>query len=566
VAVGTITLSGSRRAGRRHLLFLIALLGGILIRLVVTLAYRPALLFYDSASYLDQAEHLHLATGRPLGYPLVLWPFRQLAPDTLMPIPVFQHLLGLALAVAVYAFLVRRGLPEWGATLATLPLLFDPLQLVLEHYVLSDVVFEALLVVGCLLLLWNPSPGLWPVLTAGLAIGSSAIVRGAGSFLLVVFFVAVLCLRLGWLRIVAFLLAGILPVAIYAAAFHATYGQYAVTQSGPRFLYARLAPLVQCHNPQLHLPSYEKPLCPRHPVGERPSSDYFMWGNQQGPMYRLVPPPGMTLEHVLGDFDKRVVRAQPRDFAEATLGGFLRGFAPFRTMQVPGFPAWYWLFQDHYWVLPQRWHPQADPGLAGFMKDYRERLWTPGPVLGALLLLAGVAALGIGRARRCGDRVAIGLLAGTCVATLLTSAAVSGISWRYQLPQLTLLPMAGALAVAALFRGPAPGRTRSAPPLQLLERACYGLVLRVPRLRPAYERGVLAVLLALVAALGVAVVVEVGAVRSGWFRRDTASMLGLATGVLLFLGLLLAHRRAQSDLSEGTPTPAQERPLADRPG
>src|SRR5215213_536435 len=231
--------SGLRLIGRTHLLFLIALLGGILIRLVVSVGYRPALLFYDSGGYLARAEDVQLSAARPLGYSLVLWPFRHLAPSTIMPIPVFQHLLGLSLAVAIYAFLVRRGLPAWGATLGSLPLLFDPLQLVLEHYVLSDVVFAALLVAGCLLMLWNPRPGIWLLIAAGLAIGSSAVVRGAGSFLLVVCFVAVVCLRLGWVRVVAFVVGGILPIGVYVA-------WYALTQSGPRFLYARLAPLVRC--------------------------------------------------------------------------------------------------------------------------------------------------------------------------------------------------------------------------------------------------------------------------------------------------------------------------------
>jgi hypothetical protein len=566
VGLRAITLAGSGLVARRHLLFLIALVGGVLIRLVVCWGYRPALLFYDSAGYLARAEDLQLSTVRPLGYSLVLWPFRQLAPGTLVPIPVFQHLLGVALAVAVYAFLVRRGLPEWGATLATLPLLFDPLQLVLEHYVLSDVVFAALLLAACLLLLWNPRPGLWPVLAAGLAIGSSAIVRGAGSFLLVVFLVAVLCLRLGWVRVVAFVLGGLLPIGIYAAAYHATYGEYALAQSGSQFLYARLAPMVRCQNPQLDLPSYEQPLCPRRPVGERPSSDHFMWGNQKGPVYRLVAPPGMTTEQVLGDFDKRVVRAQPRDFAETNLTDFLRGFAPSRTMDVPGFPARYWLFEDHYWMRPAQWHPIADPGPASFLKTYRQLVWTPGPILGALLLVAAVAALGIGRSRRCGDRVAIGLIAGTCVATLLTGVALSGFSWRYQLPQLTLLPMAGALAVAAMVRGPAPGRPPPAPPLQVLERASRGLALRMPRLRPAYQRGLLPVLVAIGAGLGGAVLVGLAAVRSGWFRPDTGSVLGLVTGLLLCLGLMLAHHRAEADIGAGVRATPQERPVANRRG
>ena len=68
--------------------------------------------------------------------------------------------------------------------------------------------------------------------------------------------VAVVCLRVGWVKVVAFGIAAMLPIAVYATAYHSKYGVYALSQSGSRFLYARLAPLVHCHDPQLHLPRY----------------------------------------------------------------------------------------------------------------------------------------------------------------------------------------------------------------------------------------------------------------------------------------------------------------------
>jgi hypothetical protein len=189
-----------RHLGLRHLAFLVALLAGVVLRLVVIAAYRPALVFFDTTGYLRDALHPELGTLRPIGYSLSLWPLLKLSHDAIGPIAVVQHLIGLALAVACYVFLLRRGLPPWAATLATLPLLLDPLQLVLEHYVLSDVLFEALLVAACLTMLWRPRPGFALLVVSGLAVGSTALVRGAGSFLLVVFVVAVLCLRLGWAR------------------------------------------------------------------------------------------------------------------------------------------------------------------------------------------------------------------------------------------------------------------------------------------------------------------------------------------------------------------------------
>jgi hypothetical protein len=551
---------GGRRT--RHAPFVLAVVAGIVIRVVVGLAYRPAILFYDSNGYLTVAAHPALGTLRPIGYSLLLWPLRTLVPGSLEPIVVVQHALGLLVAVACYAFLVRRGLPPWGATLATLPLLLDPLQLVLEHYVLSDVAFEAMLVAACLLLLWKERPTVVLLVGAGLTAGSCALVRGAGTFLLVAFLVAVVCLRVGWVRVVVFGVAAILPIAVYATAYHSKYGVYALSQSGSRFLYARLAPLVRCDDPQLHLPPYEKMLCPRHPVGSRPSSDYYMWGHHKGPAYHVVPPPGMTTEQVLGDFSKRVVRAQPAAFAEAVLADFGRGFLPSRTYDVPGFPSRYWLFRDHYWMLETRdWQPRAAPGPAGFLQTYREVLWTPGPLNALLLLASAAAAIGVGRARRCGDRVAIALIAGSGTLTLVTTAAVSGFSWRYQLPQLALFPVAGALAVAALARGPAPGRPAAPAPLRLLDRAAGLVAARSPVLRRAHERGWLAALLALVVGAVVAFLVAVGAVGSGWFRRVPGGVAGLASGLVVMVWLVVTQRRgAAGDVaatagSEPAPTP-----------
>lgn len=549
-----------RHLGRRHLAFLLALLAGVLLRLVVIAAYRPALIFFDSTGYMRDAVDPHLGTLRPIGYSLTLWPLLKLSHDAVGPVVVVQHVIGLALAVACYVFLLRRGLPRWAATLATLPLLLDPLQLILEHYVLSDVVFEGLLVGACLTLLWRLRPGFGLLVVSGLAVGSSALVRGAGSFLLVVFVVAVLCLRLGWARTVAFALAGVLPVLLYATAYHASHGEYALSKGGPRFLYARLAPIVRCHDPQLKLPAYEKRLCPDNPVGQRASSNYFMWGGKRGPAYRVVPPPGMTTEQVLADFSKRVVRAQPMPFARSTVADFLRGFGPTRTSEVKGFPARYWLFEDHYWMRAGQWHPTANAGPAGFLQTYRQWLWTPGPLLAGLGLVAVVGALGLGRARRCGDRVAIGLLVGACGLTLLTGAALSGPSWRYQLPQLPLLPLAGALALAALVRGPAPGRPPPPPPLRPLARVSAALADRDPRLGRLDRRGVLPVLAALVAGAVAALVVAVGAVGSGWAAPGLAALLGLGAGLVVVAVLLVSHRRTAVDIRRGsgrrTPEPA----------
>lgn len=542
---------------RRHWLIVLALLGAVVIRTVVTLAYRPALLFPDAIRYLIQAHSFYLSSVRPSLYPLVLWPVAHTT-HSLMPIPIAQHLVVVTLAGVSYAFLLRRGLPPWGATLGVLPLLFDPLQLALEQFVLSDVLFEVLLVSACLTLLWQHRPGTGRVIAVGLLVSFAALTRGAGSFLVVAFLVALLCLRISWPKVVAFLLAAVLPLAIYASFYQREHGQYALVSSGPRFLYARIAPLAHCRSD--HLPQFERKLCPSGPVGERKDTNYYMWHGEKSAQYTIEPSHGMTQLQVVEDFDKRVIRAEPRVYVEAVLSDASVGFAPTRTREVPGYPASYWLFDDHYYSLdtfPQwfwrrwlfRYHTTYNATAASFLTSYRQVLWTPGPLMALLLVTAVVAAAGFGRAWRSADRVAIGLLAGSCSVVLLTGAAFSGFSWRYQLTQIPLIPMAGALAATALLRGRAVGKPEPAPALRVLDRGA-DLVVRLPmptalraRAREAAERGRLQALVAV--ALGVVAVclVAAAALASGFAAAGTAWSLGMAGGLAVPVVLLVARAR-----------------------
>ena len=69
---------------------------------------------------------------------------------------VLQHLMGLAMAVTLYAVLVRRGALRWLAAVAAAPVLLDAYQLQMEQMIMPDVLFEALIVAGLAVLLWRP--------------------------------------------------------------------------------------------------------------------------------------------------------------------------------------------------------------------------------------------------------------------------------------------------------------------------------------------------------------------------------------------------------------------------
>ncbi|HVE96075.1 MAG TPA: glycosyltransferase family 2 protein [Pseudonocardiaceae bacterium] len=92
---------------------------------------------------------------------------------------------------------------------------------------------------------------------------------------------------------------------------------------------------------------------------------------------------------------------------------------------------------------------------------------TPGPLLGLALAAGLLGGFGIGNARRSGIRAASLLVSGLGI-TVLVTATVFEFSWRYQLPGLVLLPLAGALGITALtgpLRRPGP-RLKLRPPMQ----------------------------------------------------------------------------------------------------
>ena len=125
----------------RHWLAAALLVAGLVLRILVQLAYRPALFYIDSARYLYNAGGMD-----PVGYKGPLRAILFLA--NFDAVAAVQHLLGLAMAVLLYLVLLRRGVPRWLAALAIAPVLLDAYQLQIEQMVMPDVWFEALIVAG----------------------------------------------------------------------------------------------------------------------------------------------------------------------------------------------------------------------------------------------------------------------------------------------------------------------------------------------------------------------------------------------------------------------------------
>jgi hypothetical protein len=150
------------RTLRRHWALALLLAAGLVLRVMTQLAYQPALIYIDSKKYVTNEWE----GADPVGYTLLL-----LRPvlwfGNLMTVTVVQHLLGLAMAVTIYALLLRFGAPRWGAALATAPVLLDAYQLQAEQTIMPDVAFEVLALAGLVVLLWRRRPTLALAVTGG---------------------------------------------------------------------------------------------------------------------------------------------------------------------------------------------------------------------------------------------------------------------------------------------------------------------------------------------------------------------------------------------------------------
>ena len=186
-----------RALWRDHRLLVILVALSLIPRVFAALAFRPALLTSDSFLYMQEAAKGTLGKIRPSGYSLMLDVLRPL-PHALLAITTVQHLMGIGIAVIIYAVLRYWSLPAWGACLAALPTLFDPRQIALESYILPDTLYNLMLVAAAALLLTRRTPRLWQCGLAGLLVAYVSVLRGNGLPLAVIFAVFILIRRAGW--------------------------------------------------------------------------------------------------------------------------------------------------------------------------------------------------------------------------------------------------------------------------------------------------------------------------------------------------------------------------------
>ncbi|GAB2752094.1 hypothetical protein GCM10027174_28800 [Salinifilum aidingensis] len=460
---------------RRHWLLGLLLLAGLALRVVAQLAYQPALLYIDSFRYLNDLGVFFPGGINPIGYEVLLLGPVLLVGD-LAGVVAVQHLLGLALGAGIYALLRRHGVRTWLAAAAAAPVLLDAYQLQLEQMVMSDLLFQVLLLLAVYVLTWWGTPGPRLAALAGVVLAVSMIVRIVGITLVVpavVFVVLAAGLRPadGWGRRLraggALVLGFVLVVGGYGVYHLAWTGLFAFGGGTGNVVYGRTAVVARCE--QLDLTPREQVLCPDESVPERRARGIDYYIHHYKPVEEFHSAPGAeSLVQAQGTFARKVLLHQPGDVIYGAAHDFLKGFAPLRT-QVPGdVPLERWHFQAEYPMYGEEWYVAewvevagggpitADPGLAAFLRGYQlNGGYTPGILLGGMGVLAVVAVCGAGAARGSGLRGACLLTAGLAV-TVVGTAAGMEFSWRYQLPGLVLLPLAGAFALTAVtgYRDP----------------------------------------------------------------------------------------------------------------
>jgi hypothetical protein len=203
----------------------------------------------------------------------------------------------------------------------------------------------------------------------------------------------------------------------------------------------------------------------------------------------------MSRDAVVRDFSLRILRHQPLAYAEAVGRDFSYGFSPVRGSGPEHYPRPY--LQFHPYILPD---PQADaslaalgykapavrPGPAAFLADYGRWFYVPGPAFVAGLVVA-VVGLAVGTRRRGtpkATRDACLLFTLSAVLVLIPPAAFATFDWRYQLPQLSLIPVAAVLGAAMLGNGrPAVVRTSTGDTAGRTRPASAESGLRAPNAR-----------------------------------------------------------------------------------
>jgi hypothetical protein len=457
------SLAGLRSRAARiwagHRLFIIVLTPAVLLRVDAELGYRWQAWFNDSFEYIENTVHFDLDPTRVSGYSVwlkILQPFHSYALITIL-----QHLMGLAVAIMVYALARHRyRAPAWLATLAAVPVLYDGFQIQLEHLILSDVPFLFVVMLATTLLLWDPAgPSTARCAVIALLLGFGAVLRSVGLPLLAIFAVYMIIRRFKWRKVAATVAVCLVPVFAYAGVFDLEHGQFAMSDATGVFLYSRVMTFAECA--KMHVPDNELALCTTVPPDKRPIAQAYIW-TSASPLDRFPPSKFSPVTNQLAEnFAIRAIEAQPLDYARAVFEDTWRVFGWKRVI----FPnaATYDEYIFGYRSLPVPTWDDASLGRYGsyaadyahgnpltqvvnpfapIIRGYQRYVWLPGTVYG-LILLAGLGGIVLAWRRLGGEALLPWTIS---LAMIVIPAATAEFDYRYVLPAVPFACLAAVMA------------------------------------------------------------------------------------------------------------------------
>jgi hypothetical protein len=456
-------LEAVRGALRGHWLLATLLAVGLVLRLLEQLAYRPALFYIDSIKYLYNSDG-----NDPEGYKLPLRGI--LLVGNFNAVVAVQHLLGLGMAVVLYVLLLRRGVPRWLAALAAAPILLDAYQLQQEQTIMPTSWFEALIVAGIAVLLWQPAISWRRLVAGGLLLGTSATVAQVGEALIPAAALFVLAAAGDWRRAIgtaaALCAACAVPILAYCTGSYLATGSFFLSHSGVTSFYGRTAAAADCAT--LRLPASERALCPTKAQQAR-GNDWLEFGTYS-PVQAYYRDRRGQVDTLVTNFSRSVVTQQPLRVLGAYGRDVLKIYAVDRVTAPGDPPIDRWQFQTSFPYFsshatpaivsaatsrfgggkPAVWRP-----VAAFLRSYQiDGGYAPGPVL-VLCTVAGlVGSAFVLRRRAAGPTRQLALACLLFCAAGVSLMLISDLfvfSWRYQLPALVTLVPAGALGISAII-------------------------------------------------------------------------------------------------------------------
>ncbi len=451
----------------------VAVLGalGVALRVLTMVGYSPANVSHpDTGSYVDAAAHsLFSDAFRPAGYALFLRALHAVSQDLSFTI-VVQHVIGLATAVLAYVIARQLGARRWVALIPAAAVTLSGDQLYFEYSLLSDGIFLALVLLACTLAMSVPRWGRSTARQVSLAVAAAAVtalsstVRTVGVALIPVLILWLLRYGGGGRRL-RILLAGaaaIVSLAVvlgYAAAQQQATGVFGVSRFGAWPLYARVAPIADCH--RFTPPPHTSVLCESTPPAGRPGPDYYLW-NAYSPAERFVGfPPAHSA--VVGAFARSTILHEPL----AYLGMVARDLARYVDPALVSRPQWG--DDGHEMALNQPWNAPDAWGIPFVVRYYRnvhlrvsqrlmnvlEEWGSFFRIHGALIALSALL-LGAGLLLSTDRRTSRGmvLLGGFSFMLFVVPTATMSYEARYGVPGALLLLIAGSrggeLALARL--------------------------------------------------------------------------------------------------------------------